>query len=186
MEKLFLKNNIDQKYIKLDKFNLVAYNAHLRLAKYLAREGTRLEPKIFKLDKAFQCEKRRKRNLLNKKLYRMKIKSQPMIKTTTLEVQKIPNFVINNSSETFTKSELELLNNEPNFAIDTTPRTKDIVIDVEGVTRNLDPESKKIVRKEVGIFWTREQQAKNKDEKDIFYTEADKGNEVVMCDVKKN
>ncbi|XP_037909868.1 uncharacterized protein LOC119650801 [Hermetia illucens] len=122
----------------------------------------------------------------------MKIKSPPMRQASPLEVQQIPNFVFNKSSQTFTTRELKVLNNGLNFAIDTKPQIEDVVIDVEGAIRHLDSESKEIVRKEVGDILNKRTRSgktyrydpivKKLREKDVFYTKADKGNAVVIID----
>lgn len=191
IENEIITHSIKALRTKLDKKTLEAYHLHLKLAQLYPREFPLF---LTKVKVAERCESERKRKIHSKK-FRNLIKEQKPKKHSTEQVQKIENFVVNQSSQTFTPKQLDLLDNGLNYATYGKPNIQGLIIDLEaGIntyssTSTITAEQKEFIRtttKKVikqnlasttGTSNLKEKKiAKELSEKPVYYVKADKGN----------
>lgn len=198
MEKKLLRNSIKSLYGKLDLLTLRTYESHLELGKQKKGEsGDNLYETLRKIQRGYECEKERKRRILHRKMQKLlresKKKTTPVLRPT---VQHIPNFVVNRSTQDFTKEQQEFLNNGLNYAIDRHNIPKeDIIMDIEAAIKFIPEAEKAETRKQTTKLLksiemkkgmkkgkkTKELKIiKELKSKPVFYIKADKGNSVVI------
>jgi hypothetical protein len=170
----------------------LAYNTHLALAK---ESGNEVYINLTKIQRGYECEKDRKRRILENKLKNLRKNNLDNKKNNnkTVGVQHIPDFVINKSSVNFSEDEMGLLNKGLNYVI--TPSSvqkEDIIIDVESSAKYLPQEQKEDLRRTTkkAIVEIEDNRSSFKEEyivkqlqrKPVYYLKADKGNSVVIMD----
>lgn len=197
-----IKESINAKYSAVSYKTLLAYNTHLQLAKLFKELGASnddFDRFITKIKTAEKCEKLRKRKVLDKKLKQLKISQRNrngQMKSTQNTTDNLNNIVINKSTHSFSKDEMELLNKGLNYAV--TPKSvnkEDIIVDVEAAIRHFDEGNKENIRKEVCNILNEgnikkpsmKNQKENKilydlNKKPVYYMKADKGNTIVIMD----
>jgi hypothetical protein len=187
IEKDLIKRSIQKLYSKLDQNTLLTYNTHLKFAKESEND---LYLNLAKINRAFDCEKDRKRKTLAKKLKNLiKKQGRPNSEPNSSRLENIPNFVVNKSSVNFGTAEMNLLNKGLNYAIHPyNIQKEEIVIDVEASARFLPIEKKEEIRRATitegtnPIFKDEEKILKSLSEKPVYYLKADKGNSIVIMD----
>ncbi|XP_037922913.1 uncharacterized protein LOC119659073 [Hermetia illucens] len=189
VEETLIRTSVKKLHAKLASTTLKAYNAHLQLA---ATENC-AESTFFKIQRGYECEKERKRTLLRKKLSLL-IKNSPHTSQEKPTVSTIPNQVINKSSTSFNKDEMDLLNKGWNYAVKTDLPVEHTVVDVEGTIKFMGNEAKDEIRHEMSkamAHQNRIRKSANQREikivrelkkKPVYYLKADKGNMIVIMD----
>lgn len=197
LENELITHSIRTLRAKLDRKTLEAYNLHLKLAQEYPREFPLF---LTKVKIAEECESERKRKILQKK-HNILLREQKPTRLPDIRVQKIENFVVNQSSQVFTEKQMDLLNKGLNYAINSRENVQQVILDVEAGINAYSPslpittEQKESIRSKVANV-IRENKVqitgrKNTSEqkiitelrrKPVFYVKADKGNALVILD----
>ncbi|XP_062542496.1 uncharacterized protein LOC134210465 [Armigeres subalbatus] len=189
-ESEFMKTSIKRHYAKLERVTLECYNMHLKLAK---DNPESFDLFLKKVKRAEECESDRKRRLHRKKLNKFRVKSAEEIRTDKPTVQIIEGFVVNRSTQQFTKEQLAHLNKGLGYAITQKSDVEQIIVDMEtAISRNIEQQDQNTARNIVadaikeGRHGTTNHDErrilKELKEKPVYYVKADKGNAVVVMD----
>lgn len=205
----WLKCEITNKYGKVNNLNFECYILHLKIISNLNHYETELSKRIPNQTNTFdawvqfenhmhtQIERKlnRKRDVLMRK-YQVLISEQQATNRPP-PVSILPDFVINESSTSFSDRELKLLNYGLKFVPPTSkPPLVDIISDIEvGIKfvsadrqQKVRRDVEKVVQQSVGSRLTSNKQEKIREtikelqNKDVYYMKADKGNNVVILD----
>lgn len=194
MEKQLIKASIAGLYRKLNTAELNAYSSHLEMAGQEER-GYNLYESLAKIQRAYECEKRRKRKIHNKKIETLLRRNNKPEKGSKPAAEEIPGFVINQSTQQFTNEQLRMLNLGLNYAVEPMALPKeDIIVDIEAAIKFIPQNKKEDIRKCVAESMEKEHKKGNQatkqelriikelKQKPVHYMKADKGNAVVIMD----